>query len=150
MKYLAYGANLDAGIMRSRCKDAKLLGTGILDGWRLLFKGEEPLAYATIEEWDGYKVPYVLWEITDADEHALDRFEGYPRSYQKRTVTIEHDGQPVLAMFYQKSEAEPIGQPMTHYVEVLDMAYLYYDFDHSILAEALRLSDYYFQMKERF
>ena len=53
-------------------------------------------------------------------------------------------------MFYQKDEAEPIGQPMTHYVEVLDMAYLYYDFDHSILAEALRLSNDYFQMKERF
>ena len=106
MKYLAYGANMDAGIMRSRCRGAILLGTGTL--------------------------------------------EGYPRLYQKSTVTINHEGRPALAMFYHKDEQEPIGQPMTHYVEVLDAAYLYYDFDHKILAEALRLSNDYFQMKERF
>lgn len=150
MKYLAYGENMDAGIMRSRCKGAKLLGMGTLKGYRLLFKGEEPLAYATIEQWDGFEVPYVLWEITDADERALDRFEGYPHSYQKRTVTVDHDGQKFLAIFYQKDEAEPIGQPMTHYVEVLTAAYECFDFDRSILAEALRLSNSYFQTKGRF
>lgn len=146
MKYLAYGANMSSEIMRYRCKDARFLGVGMLEGYRLLFKGEEPLAYATIEQWDGYKVPYVLWEITAKDETALDRFEGYPKSYQKDTVTIEHDGQTFLAMYYHKAEDESVGQPMTHYTEVLAAAYYRYSFDIDILNEALRLSNDYYQL----
>lgn len=146
MKYLAYGANMSSEIMRYRCKDARFLGVGMLEGYRLLFKGEEPLAYATIEQWDGYKVPYVLWELSADDETALDRFEGYPKTYQKDTVTIEHDGQQFLAMYYHKSAEESVGQPMTHYTEVLAAAYYRYSFDINILNEALRLSNDYYQL----
>lgn len=147
MKYLAYGANMDVGIMASRCADAKFLGTGVLENFRLMFKGKEPLAYATIEEWNGFKVPYVLWEISKSDERELDYFEGFPRFYQKHTVAVEHDGKKFLAMFYQKDVAQPVGQPMTHYVEVLEDAYEHFKFDRSILDEALRLSNEHFQRK---
>ena len=74
MKYLAYGANMDAEIMSLRCPNAKFLGTGILEGYRLMFKGEEPNAYATIEQWGGYRVPYVLWEISEENERDLDKW----------------------------------------------------------------------------
>lgn len=145
MKYLAYGANMDGLIMKQRCKGAELLGVGVLEGYRLLFKGEAPSAYATIEQWEGYRVPYVLWEITPDDERALDRFEGYPRHYQKNVVEVEHGGEKFLAMYYHKPDDEPVGQPMTHYVEVLEGAYQRFDFDIDILNEALRLSNDYFQ-----
>lgn len=145
MKYLAYGANMDAGIVANRCKDAKFLGTGVLENYRLMFKGEEPLAYATIEQWDGFKVPFVLWEISASDERALDRFEGFPKVYKKRTVKIEFGGEKFSAMYYAKPEKICVGQPMTHYVEVLQAAYEKFGFDMAILNEALRLSDDYYQ-----
>ena len=147
MKYLAYGANMDLEIMRSRCADAKLLGTGVLEGFRLMFKGVEPNAYATIEQWDGFKVPYVLWEISEDDEAALDDWEGYPLHYGKSVVEIEFGGEKFLAMFYQKPEKQPVGQPMTHYVEVLEEAYERFKFDREILDIALKLSNDYFQGK---
>lgn len=145
MKYLAYGANMDAEIMCHRCPGAKMLGTGKLGGWRLMFKGEEPFAYATIEEWLGYSVPYVLWEISEEDERKLDRFEGYPKHYKKFTAAIDYDDETCLAMFYAKDEGERVGQPMTHYVEVISAAYDLFKFDRSILDEALRLSNDYYQ-----
>lgn len=140
MKYLAYGANMDVEMMAKRCATAKFLGTGILDGYRLLFKGVEPSAYATIERWDGFKVPFVLWEISAADEVALDHYEGYPKFYGKQVIQIEFGGEKILAMFYAKDEELAIGQPMTHYVEVLEGAYDFHKFDRAILDEALRLS----------
>lgn len=145
MKYLAYGSNMDEGIMRSRCAKAEFLGTGILQDFRLMFKGEEPNAYATIEEWQGYSVPYVLWEITEEDEKELARFEGFPYNYQKQSVEIEFDDENYWATFYAKSDEEKVGQPMTHYVDVLENAYDKYKFDERILEEALRLSNEYYQ-----
>ena len=145
MKYLAYGANMDVEIMRTRCTEATLLGTGVLENFRLMFKGKEPNAYATIEPWEGFSVPYVLWEITAGDEKHLDRFEGFPRAYKKHTVKVDFGGEIVPAMYYAKPENQSVGQPMTHYVDCLARSYERFNFDRAILDEALRLSDEHFQ-----
>lgn len=145
MKYLAYGSNLDKAIMKNRCREAKFLGTGILEGYRLLFKGEEPTVYATIEQWEGFSVPYVLWEISAVDEKNLDKEAKYPQRYGKAEINITYNGETVKAMYYAQAETERVGQPMTHYVDVLEAAYRKYKFDKEILAEALRLSDEYYQ-----
>ena len=147
MKYIAYGANMDTEIMLGRCKDAKFLGTGVLEGYRLMFKGVEPTAYATIEQWEGYRVPYVLWEISAEDERKLDHYEGYPKSYGKQTIMIDFGDEKFLAMFYQKPEEQSVGQPMTHYADVLSEAYDKFKFDRSILDAALKLSNDYYQQK---
>ena len=104
-------------------------------------------AYATIEEWQGYKVPYVLWEISMDDEKELDYFEGYPKSYLKHAVEIEFGGKKALAMYYAKPEEQAVGQPMTHYVEVLEEAYIRFKFNLAILDAALKFSDDYYQRK---
>ena len=52
-----------------------------------------------------------------------------------------------LAIFYQKPEKQPVGQPMTHYVEVLSEAYKKFKFDYSILKTALKFSDDYYQRR---
>ena len=140
MKYLAYGANMDADVMKKRCPDAKLLGTGRLIDWRLMFKGEQPLSYATIEQWDGFSVPYVLWEISAADEKKLDAFEGYPTFYHKSAVAVDFLGESVWAMFYQKPEKEPVDAPSEHYVAALWKAYEDFGFDLRILKRARSFS----------
>lgn len=149
MKYLAYGSNLDKAIMKNRCREAKFLGTGVLEGYRLLFKGEEPTAYATIEQWEGFNVPYALWEISAVDEHNLDKEAQYPRRYGKAEINIIFNGEEVKAMYYAQAEDERVGQPMTHYIEVLEAAYRKYKFDKAILEEALRLSEEYYQRQGR-
>lgn len=136
MKYLAYGANMDKEVMKRRCPDSKFLATGLLQDWRLMFKGEKPLSYATIEEWDGFSVPYVLWEISVADEKELDRYEGYPKHYQKNMIALEYDGETIFAMFYHKPEEQPVDAPSNHYVAALWKSYEDFGFDLAILKRA--------------
>ena len=134
--YLAYGANMSVDMMGDRCPDAKLIGTGTLENFRLMFKGEPPRSYGTIEPWENFCVPFVLWDISARDEKNLDRYEGYPRVYQKHTVTVEVNGQTVKAMYYAKPETEPVGAPNDHYVAVLWDAYERFGFDMDILIRA--------------
>ena len=142
MKYLAYGANMNKEIMKFRCPDAKFLGTGVLENFRLMFKGELPYSYATIEEWNCFKVPYVLWEITLEEEKKLDKFEGYPMHYRKHTALVEFCGEKLLAMFYQKPEEQSVNPPMTHYYAALAESYDKYGFDMEILKTAFEFSDF--------
>ena len=138
--YLAYGANMSVDMMKSRCPDAKLVGTGTLENFRLMFKGEPPRSYGTIEPWTGFEVPFVLWTISARGEKNLDYYEGYPRVYQKHTVTVEVNGQKFSAMYYSKPETEPVGAPSEHYVDVLWQAYEHFGFDLAILQRAFGFS----------
>ena len=75
MKYIAYGSNMVAEQMAHRCPNARLLGTGWLLNHRLEF-----YLHATVEKTrsKGARVPVAVWEIDEADEHSLDRYEGVP------------------------------------------------------------------------
>ena len=84
--YIAYGSNLNVSQMQMRCPNATILGTANLKGWELLFKGSKTGSYLTIEECEGGTVPVVIWEVTAADEAALDRYEGFPTFYYKRDM----------------------------------------------------------------
>ena len=81
--YIAYGSNLSVGQMRVRTPDAVIAGTGVLRGWRLLFR-----QFATIKKCKGYNVPVLVWKISEQDEKNLDRYEGFPRFYVKRRLKV--------------------------------------------------------------
>lgn len=134
--YLAYGSNMSVEIMKNRCPDAKFVGTGTLKDFRLMFKGNPPSSYGTIEAWEGFNVPFVLWTITMRDEDSLDYYEGYPRVYQKHTATVTVNGRTFNAMYYSKPETQPVGAPSDHYVAVLWEAYEHFGFDLEILIRA--------------
>ena len=76
--YLAYGSNLNREQMKFRCPTAKVIGTAIIEHHELFFRGSRAGAYLTIEPSIGRKVPVAVWEVTAADEKALDRYEGFP------------------------------------------------------------------------
>ena len=90
--YLAYGSNLNVKQMVLRCPDAKPLGTGEIAGYRLLFKGSKSGAYLTIEPQEGAKVPVAVWEVSEADEKKLDRYEGFPAFYYKKELELTYTG----------------------------------------------------------
>ena len=135
-KYLAYDATLSVEMMSRRCPKSKFVGTGTLKNFRLMFKGELPNSYGTIEPWDGFEVPFVLWDLPASDEKRLDRYEGYPRVYQKFTVEVEVNGEKVTAMYYAKPETQRVNPPCDHYVAALWESYEYFGFDLKILERA--------------
>ena len=140
--YIVYGSNLSVEQMAHRTPEAKIVGTAILHGWRLLFK-----YYATIEEKTGYETPVLIWDISPKDEKNLDFYEGYPRLYFKKdltvTVTPLDGGKPIelTAMAYIMSEKYAMEQaPSFDYYDILDEGYDRFGFDKSILRKALNES----------
>lgn len=147
--YLAYGSNLNLRQMARRCPTAKALGGAKLTGYRLLFRGDDGGAVATIEKEKGGGVPALLWQITPRDEAALDRYEGYPRLYRKETVKVRFKGKWVEAMAYIMNEGWPLGVPSRYYYDVIREGYVDAGFDLAILGKAVRDSKHPgFKMKE--
>ena len=97
MLYAAYGSNLDPQQMAVRCPHSPLRGTGWLSGWRLTFGGEGwDGALPTLVEDGAAQVFVALYDVTEADEAALDEWEcadsGLYRKIRVRVATL--DGQP--------------------------------------------------------
>ena len=140
--YIAYGSNLNVEQMRYRCPDARVVGTAILEGWRLLFRGSKTGSYLTIEPNDGSSVPVAVWEVSERDERHLDHYEGYPTFYYKKDIEVEYKGiatgkaRKRQAFVYIMHEDRPLGQPSDYYLKVCARGYRYFGFniDHLIQA----------------
>lgn len=98
MKYIAYGSNMVKEQMDYRCPDAKLIGTGYIERARLEFYLHATVKRSQIKD---ARVPVAVWEISDADERRLDRYEGFPDYYIKEEwpVTLS-DGSKIRGMIY--------------------------------------------------
>ncbi|MFR4838323.1 gamma-glutamylcyclotransferase family protein, partial [Ruminococcus callidus] len=86
--YLAYGSNLNVKQMQFRCSDARIVGTAEIPNYQLLFKGSKTGSYLTIEPKQGCIVPAAVWSVSERDELALDRYEGYPHFYYKTELEL--------------------------------------------------------------
>ena len=139
--YIAYGSNLSVEQMADRCPDAKVVGTAILYGWQLLFKG-----CATIEPNPEKNTPVLIWEISERDEQRLDRYEGFPSFYYKKDLEVETfpmgGGEPVMltAMVYIMDEKHICGIPSPYYYKVLKDGYEAFHFPMHVLTQALKES----------
>ncbi len=140
--YIAYGSNLNIRQMRTRCPHARIIGTSVIEGYGLLFKGSLTGAYLTIEKKDGGKVPVAVWEVTPEDELALDRYEGYPAFYYKTEMTLPVRGirsgkvRRRTCFVYIMHEERKIGVPTLSYVNTCLEGYISFGFDEHYLAEA--------------
>ena len=123
--YIAYGSNLHLEQMAYRCPEAKVLCTGIIEDYTLVFRGSKTGAYATIIPKKGDHVPVVVWKISENDERNLDRYEGFPTFYYKKTLPVLYDGHLYIdAMVYiMFDEAKP-GIPSMRYLETCSQGYL--------------------------
>ena len=140
--YLAYGSNLNIRQMQMRCPGAKPVGTMVLEDYELLFKGSKTGSYLTIEEREGGTVPVVVWEVTESDEAALDRYEGFPSFYYKKDINLKYKGirtgkhRTVTAFAYIMHEERPIGVPSNFYMRTCLEGYDNFFFDKNILLDA--------------
>lgn len=87
MFYFTYGTNLDKAAMQQRCEDNKLVTTGIILDYRLAFFDGLPTIVPSL----GDKVIGAIYRISEADEDALDVYEGYPKLYGKQRFTVRAD-----------------------------------------------------------
>ncbi len=144
--YIAYGSNLNLPQMRVRCPNARTIGTSVIDGYQLLFKGSKTGSYLTIEPKEGGKVPVVVWEVTESDEKELDRYEGYPTFYYKKTMTLDvkeiRTGKirRKEAFVYIMHEERKLGSPSRYYIRTCLDGYRAFGFDERYLYDALAIS----------
>ena len=122
--YIAYGSNLNIRQMRMRCPSARIIGTSEILDYELLFKGSQTGAYLTIEPKAGAKVPVAVWSVTNEDEAALDRYEGFPTFYYKKELKLPIRGiksgkiRNRKCFVYIMHEERSIGIPSLSYVKV--------------------------------
>ena len=138
--YAAHGFFMNTVRMADRCPTAVNLGAGELKGYRLLFRGGHAEAVATVEPDKDTTVPVLVWEITLADEAALDIFEGFPARCRKETVKVKLDGKTVNAVLYITNEETPPGRPGAYHYESILEGYEAAGLDTDILRGALLTS----------
>ena len=110
--YFAYGANLNLDGMNTRCPGNKPLCRAMLKDYRFMFK-----SVADIEEALNHSVHGALYEITKEHLQSLDRFEGYPRLYIRKTVpVITEDDREVQAIVYQMTDRVQYSRPSQGYL----------------------------------
>jgi len=124
--YFAYGANMDARHMKGRVADARVVGPGCLDGFRLSFN-----VYST--EWGGGAANLqldgeghvwgVLWEVPEAEAGGLDAFQGHPTFYRREDVVVRGPGGEVIARTYRVAHQEgTYVRPTDDYIRLLGAA----------------------------
>ena len=96
--YFAYGANMDAAAMASRCPASRLIGQGRLHRHRFIVMRE---GYASVVRDGRHTVWGVLWELALADVPALDRYEGVAGGlYVKASQPVATAGGVKRALIY--------------------------------------------------
>ena len=132
--YLAYGSNLNLRQMRRRCPNARKVGSCLLKDWALEFR-----YYLTIKKEKGAEVPLGIFEIDEADERALDRYEGYPAHYRKEYLKVELNGKPIKALVYVMNESiRGVMLPDMFYLKTCLDGYKDFGFDESYLFKACK------------
>jgi len=144
--YGAYGSNLNTKQMSLRCPRAERAGTVLLDDYRLTFRG-----VADIEPCKGSEVPIALWRITEKCEEALDRYEGFPRFYDKHFVELRNQKMmrtygplsisPIpKIMLYRMVDSETVYPPIDPYLESIIQGYEDFELRMEYLKDAIKLS----------
>ena len=126
--YVAYGSNLNKEQMCYRCPAAKFVGTGIIEGYELQFKGALHGACATIAPKEGTAVPVGIWTIQRADEKRLDIYEGYHEHghsfYNKEQISVKmDDGSTITGMVYIMDPRMDFGNPSAGYYDIVHRGY---------------------------
>lgn len=144
--YFAYGSNLDATQLLTRCGEVWSIGPARLDGYRLAFGGKsatwEGMGVATVLPAPGCSVSGMLFGLTSESLTRLDAFEGYPRAYRRQRVRVaQWTGPQREAWIYLKRPGKfTPNPPGERYLAVVRGAYERLHFDPGPLEEAVRLA----------
>lgn len=93
MYYFAYGSNMTIKRLIERgLKPTATVGVGYIDHWRIRFNKKSyknpDIGFANIEPFWGDRVYGVIFGVREDDIVKLDKFEGYPKHYQRTLLPI--------------------------------------------------------------
>jgi gamma-glutamylcyclotransferase (GGCT)/AIG2-like uncharacterized protein YtfP len=139
--YFAYGSNLDGAQMRRRCPSARLVGAAILDGYRLGFAGQSASwggAVATVVRDRQGRVPGLVWALSAEDLERLDRCEGHPFAYRRKSAPRRHRrGAPAPGLRLREG-GRRAAVPTEAYFGVIWRAYQRHGFDEPLAGHGAR------------
>ncbi len=116
-KYFAYGSNMSLKQMKKRCPQHKVVGQGILRGFRWIINSR---GFANVIQSADDCVIGVVYEISGSDEADLDKKEGVAKgSYNKKTLDLSiNDAQTPCLVYIDTVEKE--GSPGEEYVRRIE------------------------------
>ena len=127
MYYFAYGSNLNHRQLLERCPDNQLMFTATLQNYKLIFAGWSRQwrgGQASIKPFRGDKVLGAIYEISERDLRRLDKYEGYPDTYDRLKITVYRDtGEPVEAITYIKLSQSEETKPSPEYLATIKQGY---------------------------
>ena len=91
---------------------------------------------------EGASVPVAAWAVTEEDEAALDRYEGFPSFYYKKEMELPLKGIKTgkvrlrKVFVYIMHEDRPLGLPSEFYMETCRQGYQSFGFDEAFLEQA--------------
>ena len=110
--------------MTRRCPESKLVGLGILRGWKWIINGRR---YANVVESPKDLVYGLVYEISPSDEALLDGFETVPLAYTKEVMKIELQStggrrkSVAQGLVYVNRERVEEGEPWEEYIHRMNM-----------------------------
>jgi len=122
MYYFAYGSNMNREQMKKRCPTGRFLKRARLLGYKFVYDGHSSMrngAVANIIKSENGTVWGVIFEIDDECIKNLDRYEGFPRSYQRRCVGVDDEGGNTYQAVVYLRKPQEIGKPSDEYRDIL-------------------------------
>ncbi|AFQ52201.1 gamma-glutamylcyclotransferase family protein [Burkholderia cepacia] len=110
--YFAYGSNMSAERLAARTPSARVVATGFLPGYRLVFdkiSRKDGSGKCDCEKTDARddRVHGVLYAIEVTDRHALDKAEGAGTGYDPCEVDVETENGVLKAVTYIATNKQP-------------------------------------------
>ena len=105
--YFAYGSNMDSDRLKKRISRNQVEARkGWLEGYTLTFDklANDGSGYANIRPAESETVYGVLYKLTEEELRKLDRCEGVPDHYVRRSIRVETEQGSVQAECYVASE----------------------------------------------
>jgi gamma-glutamylcyclotransferase (GGCT)/AIG2-like uncharacterized protein YtfP len=94
INYFAYGSNMNDKRMTERGVNFLSKEKGILKGYRFIINKKSQknsnIGFANIIRDDNSEVEGIIYEVSEDDILKLDKFEGYPKHYNRDTYIINN------------------------------------------------------------
>ena len=127
MNYFAYASNLSRKQMLERCPHAQPKFVATLPNHKLIFAGWSRKwrgGVASIKIYKGEKVTGAIYEVSERDLRALDKYEGCPGIYSRVNVIVFTGlGEPVEAITHVKAEQSEETQPSAEYLVTIQQGF---------------------------
>lgn len=122
MYHFAYGSNLSHKQMNCRCSDNKFIKRAHLRNYKFVYDGRSSTwgrAVANILELADSIVWGGLYEISKSDLDNLDKYEGFPDSYDRKELKVEDDQGNIYKAITYFRIGEKIGIPSNEYKKII-------------------------------